>query len=322
LLGPHLGVWRAWAADPDVRFAGSSGGVLTALASWLRTTGQVDTVTAAAPDADPRRTISVQITTRDEALASAGSRYAPCATAGAPEVLEPRSAVVVKPCEASALRALSGPDGPLLLSFFCAGTPSQHATDSLLDRLGVAPDVPLATLRYRGHGWPGRFIAQSVAGQEVSTSYEESWGRHLGPTVQWRCKICADGVGEASDLTAADIWRADERGYPDFTEGDGASALIARTARGADIVRRAVAEGVLVAEPLDLAELVAVQPAQRQRRTTLLGRLVGAALAGRRLPRYRGFGLITLALGDPRATVRTARGAFRRARAARLPQRR
>lgn len=320
-LGPVLRAWRAWAADDAVRWSGSSGGVLTALAGWLAETEGVAPVTGCAADpAEPRRTVSVTITTRAEALAASGSRYAPVAAAAGPAAEAPSGAFVGKPCEASAVRGLaatSGATAPLVLSFFCAGTPSQHATDAVLASLGAPPDADLVRLRYRGEGWPGSFTAQDAAGATWSTSYDASWGAHLGKAVQWRCKICPDGVGESSDVTAGDLWRTDERGYPTFTEGDGTSALLARTPRGLDAVLRAIEAGVIVAEPVELDEVAAVQPLQRTRRATLAGRLLGARLAGRPVPRYRGFGLVRLALAQPRAAVRAGRGTFRRLRSAR-----
>lgn len=320
-MGSYLGVWRAWAADPEVRLRGSSGGVLTALSSWLVETGEVPSViSAGASKTDPRQTVSVSISTRAEALEAAGSRYAPVALAGAEGAA--RLAVVGKPCEVAALRALRATEPtaaekePLLFSFFCAGTPSQTATTALLTDLGVDPDQHLDELWYRGRGWPGSFTAVSD-GHRVEASYDRSWGRFLGPTMQWRCKICPDGVGESSDVTAADFWSTDEHGYPDFTEGPGYSALIARTARGLDVIARAQEAGVIVAEPITIDEVAAIQPFQRNRREQLAGRLVGARAAGQSVPRYRGFGLIRLSLRRPRTTVRTLRGSFRRVRATR-----
>lgn len=321
-MGPVIQVFEAWATDPELRFAGSSGGALTALAAWLATTGEVSRVIGAGPDAaDPRRTTTVRLTTRSGAIAQTGSRYAPASNAADPAALDPTAAFIGKPCEVSAILALqrtgaSSPGAePLLLSFFCAGTPSQRATDALLEGLGVPAGERLAELRYRGHGWPGRFTARRPDGSTVSASYEESWGGSLGPAVQWRCKVCADGVGESADVTAADLWRADERGYPDFSDGPGVSALIARTRRGLDLVTRAVAAGVLTVRPIEINDLAAVQPLQRQRRETLAGRLAGTMLAGGRVPRYRGFSLLRLALPRLREVLRVARGSYRRRRA-------
>ncbi|MCW4385451.1 Coenzyme F420 hydrogenase/dehydrogenase, beta subunit C-terminal domain [Salinibacterium sp. SYSU T00001] len=316
-MGPVSAAWAASAADPEIRHRGSSGGAITALTTWLLERGEAAVVVGARADAqEPRRTVSLTLQTREEALASAGSRYAPTSSASLAAGRDPKAAVVGKPCEVSALRALARDeaDAPLLISFFCAGTPSQTATDSLVEQLGMPRQAPLRDLWYRGRGWPGRFTAVGTGGEEVSASYDESWGAHLGPTTQWRCKVCPDGVGEHSDITAADFWRSDERGYPVFAEEDGVSALIARTRRGADVIARAIASGVLRAEPLDVDELARVQPLQVKRRTTLLARLLGARAAGRPVPRYRGFGLFRFALAHPRETLRTARGTLRRVR--------
>ncbi len=319
MLGPVAGVWEACATDPEIRRRGSSGGVLTALNAWLVETGEAAHVVGAAADRpEPRRTVPVTITTRAEALEAAGSRYAPVSVCADPRATDPAGATVGKPCEISAVRALTATDGsraPLLLSFFCAGTPSQHATEALLEDLGVPAGHRLADMWYRGRGWPGRFTARLQDGSEVSASYDESWGGALGPTVQWRCKICPDGIGESSDVTAGDFWRSDARGYPVFTETDGYSALIARTPRGLDLVRRAVEAGVIDVRPIDADDVAAVQPSQRRRRRTLLGRLAGARAAGAAIPRYRGFGLTRLAMRHGRESIRTARGTFRRVRA-------
>ena len=321
ILGPVIGAYEAWAADTTVRHRGSSGGALTALTGWLVETGEIPAFAAVRADAErPRRTIPLTIASKEDALASAGSRYAPVSVLAGEGALT-RGGIVGKPCEISAARALTCSEDvherPLLLSFFCAGTPSQHATDQLVEDLGVPPNAELAELWYRGRGWPGRFTAVPVNGPSVSTTYDESWGEHLGRATQWRCKICPDGVGESSDISAADFWQTDSDGYPLFVEGDGSSAILARTPRGDDVLRRAFAEGVLIGRPLDLDQLAAVQPLQVSRRRTLLGRLTGAVAAGRKVPRFIGFGLTRLAITDLRTSLRTARGSHTRVRHAR-----
>lgn len=310
-MGPVVAVWEAWATDAQIRFAGSSGGALTALADWIRSTGRATRVVGATAAPDARRSVAISITTREEALAAAGSRYAPVTTDSS--TVQPGGATIGLPCRISAMRSLDDSQASeILLSFFCAGTPSQLATDSLAASVG-APGQP-ASLRYRGNGWPGRFAVQHADGSVASLSYEQSWGEHLGRAVQQRCKLCPDGVGESADVSAADLWDADESGYPRFTDRDGVSALIARTARGYELVVEAAAAGVLELHPIRIERLAAVQPYQDQRRRTLAGRLLGSVLAGRRVPQYRGFGLLALAAGRWRESVRAARGAWSRER--------
>jgi coenzyme F420 hydrogenase subunit beta len=327
-MGSSFGVWEAWASDEVVRRRGSSGGALTALHGWLLEQGRASAIASASVGREPRRTVPVTILSKEDALAAAGSRYAPVGVLADP-ALASCDAITAKPCEISAIRSLgdgtgrSGGDGdaegPLLLSFFCAGTPSQLATDELLARLGVGAGAPVDDLWYRGRGWPGRFTVRS-AGREPSLSYEESWGEVLGRATNWRCKVCADGVGESADVVAADFWRVDDRGYPVFTEGPGSSALIARTRRGLDAVLAAGAAGAIVLRPISMSALADVQPLQRNRRTALLGRLIGSRLAGVPGPRYRGFRLWSLALRHPRLNLRAARGARSRLRRSMPPQ--
>jgi coenzyme F420 hydrogenase subunit beta len=324
-LGPVVDAWEAWAADPEIRHKASSGGTLTALISFLVGTGEYRSATAATSAADPRRTVSVKITTKEEALGAAGSRYAPVAAAGCCELGGgPDTAVVGKPCEVSAVRQLLEVRGqehkPLLLSFFCAGTPSQLATDELLEDLGLGASEQLAELRYRGHGWPGDFYAKSVDGKTATTGYDDSWGRRLGPTTQWRCKICPDGVGESADITAGDFWHSDENGYPEFSDKHGVSVLIARTERGRDVIQRALEEKIIVGRRINLDDVSRVQPLQTKRRITLAGRLTGTVIAFNKVPRYSGFGLVRSARIAPTAAIRAIPGTFLRARRLRRSQ--
>lgn len=319
-FGPVLGAWEAWATDAEVRHVGSSGGVLSALASWLLESGRSTKGVAAGAGESPATTQVYQIQRGHDPLATAGSRYAPCAVLDSLE--NDTDLVIAKPCEASALRAWNertGAQTPVILSFFCAGTPSQQATDGLAKELGFEPKR-LAKLWYRGRGWPGRFTAIDHDGSEASMSYEESWGGKLGPHVQWRCRICVDGVGESADISAGDFWRADDRGYPDFSEGDGISVLLARTERGLALIQDAIAEGVIQARPTELQQLHPMQPYQVERRRYLVGRLIGTLLFKGAVPKYRGFGILASAIRRPRRTWHEFRGTVRRLRALRRRQ--
>jgi len=317
VLGPVAGAWQGWATDPAVRLAGSSGGALTALAAFALASGRAAHAVAARGDRErPLRSTTADLVDPADLVAGAGSRYAPVSTVAEPAASDPSAVTVGKPCEVSAVRAVADlreERPPLLLSFFCAGTPAQRATEDLVRTLGADP-ADVVDLRYRGDGWPGSFVARLADGGSVRTGYDESWGAHLGPTTQWRCKLCPDGTGQSADVVAGDFWEADERGYPVFAEQEGRSALIARTAAGLELVEAAVAAGVLAVEPVDLDAVAAVQPLQVGRRRTLWGRLVGARVAGRPVPRYRGFGLLRAGLERPRETVRAARGTHRRSR--------
>lgn len=315
IFGPYVSVWRGWATDPALRSRGSSGGTISAISEWLLVNGRVSKVASVAPA--PRRpgtTVPLTLTTRADIDRAAGSRYAPVAALGNDDVTD-AGAIIGKPCEIAAYRAAHPilhplDEAPVLFSFFCAGVPSQFATDHLVRKLGLDPDH-LVSLRYRGNGWPGSFEAVDRSGRRVEMDYNESWGHELGPTMQWRCKICPDGVGESADIVAGDFWKADDRGYPVFASAEGDSVLIARTRRGHELLMEAVDAGAIAVEPVVLTMLHSVQPLQVERRQQLAGRLLGVRFAGRTIPSYRGFGLVSIAARRPyRRLIRPMLGSF------------
>jgi coenzyme F420 hydrogenase subunit beta len=317
-FGKFVSAWEGRATDDLVRKTGSSAGVLTALSTWLIESNQTALVVGSARDqVKPSRTVPVAIMSREEALLSAGSRYAPVSNL---QLLKPNAATnafVGKPCEASAAKQLFDAtkvpeeSRPVLLSFFCAGTPSQNATEELVRKLGVEVE-DVRTLDYRGNGWPGDFRLGLNDGTDRSMSYHESWGGHLGRDLQWRCKLCVDGTGGHADIAVGDYWHADEKGFPIFSDADGTSAVIARTQRGEALLQQAAAAGVLSLGPLDLRKVAAIQPLQVARKNTLLGRLVGRRLGGKSVPRYRGYSLVRLGLTDLRNSIKSTLGTYRR----------
>lgn len=300
LWGPYVAMRRGWSCDAHMRFAGASGGALSSLLLYLVETEKVDAVVEIG--ADPRSPIGNEtIITVDRAgiLTAAGSRYAPSAPLSQLKELVAtgmRYAFVGKPCDVVALRALSEQEPeiaatfPVLLSFFCAGVPSESGARALLRALG-ADEEATERFRYRGHGWPGRATAVLKNGDERSMSYHESWGGILSKHVQLRCKICADGTGMAADIVCADAWESDAAGYPLFEEAEGSSLIVSRTDLGERILKRAQEAGHIEMVAFDVNHLASIQPGQRERRRALLARLLALRLTGRPVPHYRGLHL-------------------------------
>ena len=308
LWGPYISMEVGHATDPDIRFAGSSGGALSMMLVHLVADGVVDAViqTAASPELAIGNTTVI---TSDVAgiTQAAGSRYAPSAPlADLPDHIATgqRFAFVGKPCDVAALRAMQVRDPdlrsqiPVLLSFFCAGVPSHAGGKAVLSAL----DTDLAqteSFRFRGNGWPGQATATQQDGTEKSMSYHASWGGILSKHVQHRCKICADGTGTAADIVCADAWESDADGYPTFNEAPGISLIVARTQLGAQLIQAAKNMARLETAPFDPATLAAIQPGQRERRRALFARLIGRRIAGKPIPKYQGLHLRTAARQNP-----------------------
>ncbi|MFW6028025.1 MAG: Coenzyme F420 hydrogenase/dehydrogenase, beta subunit C-terminal domain [bacterium] len=322
LWGPLIAVRTGASTDPDLRHHASSGGALSALLLYLLDTGSVDRVVqVAASAASPIENATVETVCAEDVHRAAGSRYAPSAPLADldRQLASPgRFALVGKPCDIAAARALARHDRrvaeriPVMLSFFCAGIPSLHGTQAILERLGVEARA-LAAFRYRGDGWPGRCTATLRDDASASMSYAESWGDILSKHVQFRCKICPDGSGGFADVVCGDAWHCDERGYPLFEERDGRSLVLTRTGTGEDLVRQAIATGYLSAAAIGADDIETMQPSQANRKRLVLSRLAAMAALGRRPPRFRGLQLTRAARsGKLRAHIRNFLGMARR----------
>ena len=305
LWGPIVAARVGSATNSKLRHHASSGGALSALLNYLLESKTVDYVvqTAASPVA-PLENATVISVEPGDVYQAAGSRYAPSAPlADLMRHLDApgRFALVGKPCDIAAVRALARHDRridekiPVMLSFFCAGIPSIKGAKAILETLGVS-EADVGSFRYRGDGWPGRATAITGDGRKLSMSYAESWGGILSDHVQFRCKICPDGTGAFADVACADAWHCDDAGYPLFEEQEGRSLILTRTPRGEALVESALANGQLKAEAIDVASIQSMQPSQARRKQLVLSRLAAMAVMGRRLPNFKGFNLAHAAL--------------------------
>jgi coenzyme F420 hydrogenase subunit beta len=280
--GPHHRVLTGFSSDEEVRHRSSSGGGITGLAVYALASGLVDRVVHVGADPGrPTRNITLTSRTPEEVIAGAGSRYAassPLADIDRMLGEGGRIAFVGKPCDVGALRQLGrfdervGRHVPIILSFFCAGIPSETGADRILAELGV-DTTELKEFRYRGFGWPGMATATAHDGRTAEMTYERSWGHHLSREVQFRCKICPDAIGGVADIACADAWYGGDTGYPSFEEQSGRSLIVTRTEAGEKLLEAAVAAGAMQVEPLDIGEIDKMQPSQARRKRLIKSRV-------------------------------------------------
>lgn len=328
LWGPYVTMQTGHATDPALRYAGSSGGALSMMLVHLIKDGVVDAViqTTASPFLAIGNMTVITTDTTGITIA-AGSRYAPSAPLAdlrAQMATGKRFAFVGKPCDVAALRVMQTQDPklaqqiPVLLSFFCAGIPSHTGGKAILSALDTTLDDTIA-FRFRGNGWPGQATATHKDGTTRSMSYHDSWGKILTKHIQHRCKICADGTGMAADIVCADAWESDADGYPVFTEKDGVSLIVGRTALGAQLIDAARKVGRLETQYFDITTLAAIQPGQHFRRSVLFARLLARRLLGYPVPDYQGLHLREMARRNSlRSNLKNFAGMIRRSLKAKL----
>lgn len=301
IWGPWHSISTGNALSPQLHHAGSSGGIVSALAIHAMTTGIASRVLHVVADPrHPTRNVMKWSYSADDVLAGAGSRYSsssPLAFIDQALAENQPFVFVGKPCDVSALRSLAVVDSrvatqiPIMLSFFCAGVPSYQGADKVIRAMGKDP-ASVINFRYRGNGWPGLTVAETIDGERAEMQYAQSWGRYLSAEVQFRCKICPDGVGGHADVACADAWYGDESGYPLFEEEAGRSLIIARTKLGESLLRDAISAGAVGTQPLEIGEIERMQPHQAKRKRVLFARLLGVFLAGKPRPRMAGLRIL------------------------------
>lgn len=254
--GEVLEVWEGYATDEEIRYRGSSGGAVTALALFgLQTQHLSGVLHVKADEKSPLLNETVLSKSRDELVAGAGSRYSPASPCEKLAEIENAAGpcmFIGKPCDvagavtASRLSQKLNENLAVTVAVFCAGTPSMSGTVALANSLGVADPSQITKVKFRGEGWPGlmtiEYQTEEGERKEASIPYAEGWGQILQKHRQWRCNMCADHTGESADISVGDPW------YRPVDKGDpGRSLIVVRTERGKKYVREAIDAGYLEA---------------------------------------------------------------------------
>ena len=323
--GPWRRIVRAWASDPEIRFEGSTGGVLTALAGYLLTSRRVAFVLhAKASVSEPafgERHLSFD---RADVLAGAGARYGPTATLiDVGDVLDRGEpfAFVGKPCDIAALRNLARHDTRVdrLVKYWpapvCGGYMPPSAMEAFLRRTGIDP-TDVTGVRYRGRGCPGPTRIETGS-EACETHYLDFWGEDASQwSLPFRCKICPDGIGESADLAASDTWPGGSPTREGSAHDPGTNAVVVRTKAGVELLEAAERDGAVTIE-YDIApdEMSHYQVHQMRKKYAVRPRLEELADEGHIMPRYDGLRLRELA-GElsAGANEHQRRGARRRVR--------
>ena len=296
LWGRNIQAYKAYSSDDNIRFMASSGGVLTSLCCYLLDYKLVDGIVHMKEDKnDPISTITVCSTTSSEVIEASGSRYSSSSPLrNIKQYLDDgkKYAFVGKPCDVTGLRNYSKLDSrvnesfPYMLSFFCAGAPSELANRRLLEKMNCDYES-LKSLKYRGNGWPGYATSIDKNGKH-QLLYREAWRDTLGRDIRLMCRFCLDGIGELADISCCDAWKIGSDKKPLFEECDGENAVFCRTSLGYKLFNDACEAGYIVSSsyPSYKKELKYYQRYQYDRRVTMLGSIIAMKLLKKGVPNY------------------------------------
>ena len=301
-IGRHRACGVGWVEEGEFRARGSSGGLLSWLATRLLEAGEVDAVVhvVPTPPSDPDAPLfgaSVSASVAEVAR-GARSRYHPStlheAVAQMREGGDRRYAFIGLPCSIKALRLMMR-DDPVLarrvrfcLGLICGHLKSRAFGELLAWQRGLHPDA-LRTIDFREKlegqpAWQYGFRA-SDGDREVAAPMREVFGQDwgLGLFKPLACEFCDDVIAECADVAVGDAW------LPDWIDDwRGTNVFVVRDETLAGIIEAGRASGALRIEDATPETVAQSQESGlRHRREGLSWRLWRADRAGRWRPKKR-----------------------------------
>ncbi len=235
-------VLLARATDPELHGAGQDGGLVSALLVWALEHDVVDAalVSYLEGGAASWKAVPGVARTRDEVLASAGSRYTysanPLAYAEAIEGGAERIALVGMSCQASAPAVMSARKAgkvarrfALTIGLLCSKTFDDAIFPELFEaRYGLAREE-MVKMNIKG---VFQIWTRDGGYHEVPLKEAHAWTRE-------GCKACPDFAAEHADISTGGIGA-----FADWT------LTIVRTARGRDLLAEMAAAGAIETRPI------------------------------------------------------------------------
>ena len=259
-VGNYKKSWFAYAESDKVREKAASGGVITALLSFLLKKGEIDgALVCRSIIVDGKVRPQFFIAEDENALLSAqGSKY--IAVDFNQDALplmrefKGKLAVVALPCDTTHLRHACENDTKLkhkialVITLFCGHNSRNELTDMVARKL-TPQNEALSSFRYRQGHWRGSLQAEFDNGKQVEKPFSFfSIYQNLYFFSQQKCHHCNDHTGYNGDISVGDIWSLRMKENPIKH-----NAVITRTQAGTAAFQRVIEEGVVTAsaEPID-----------------------------------------------------------------------
>jgi coenzyme F420-reducing hydrogenase beta subunit len=287
-LGRFQTAYVGYVAEQDFRMQGSSGGLVSWVATELLRNGLIDGVAHVVATRDPQtegRYFRYRISrTEEEIREGAKSRYYPVEMS---EILNTirevpgRYAIVGIPCFIKAVHLLRSED-PLMqerirytLGIFCGHMKSARFIESFAWQLNVpVSEVERVEFREKDASRPANWYKAKLTlrnGHSVERDWwnlaDGDWG--AGYFMNHACNFCDDVVAETADISFGDAWLE-----PYSSDGKGTNVVVVRSPEIERMIRKAILENRLKLDEVDNNFVVETQAAGfRQRREGLAYRL-------------------------------------------------
>ncbi|MBM3948373.1 MAG: coenzyme F420 hydrogenase [SAR202 cluster bacterium] len=261
-----VGCWRkayvGFSSDPAVRRAGASAGVITQTLMHLLETGKVaGAVVVKQGSPKPWEAEPIIATTPKQVMECTQSVYVPVPVntiLAEMERFQGRLAYVGLPDQVASLRRLQqlGHPGALRVDYvlgpYCGMAMYQKAIESFLRANGVKRIEDVAELRYREGEWPGYLQVKTHSGKVLRAA--KFYYNYLIPFYVTRSTLYSvDFTNELTDISVGDAW------HPKYEkEGKGFSVVLARTAKGEQLLNEMQTQRLVELDEASLQEAMSM----------------------------------------------------------------
>ena len=234
-IGHYISLLEGHSFDQEIRKNAASGGIATALLSWMLKNKKVEYVICADFSSESPLNAGVRIVDNEEEVERArGSKYLPVPIAEAIQFIlhnKKKFAIVGLPCHLQAFRSAEKLNKnikkcvSLYLGLFCQNVLNYKGLFLFLSKKNIHIE-DIVHFSFRGNGWPGAMTIELASGKKEFIPLSEYW-RTLQYFYPLRCQACPDGLAEHADISVGDAW------LPEYGSGNpGMSVLVTRTTRG------------------------------------------------------------------------------------------
>lgn len=288
--GKYLKCYAGYAIDADLRYAASSGGLVTALANFVLDIGWANGIIATKMDPEhPLRPIPFIARNKSDLRHTLGSKYCPVpVNLSLKEALrsDKNYVIVGLPCHISGVRNIQKAtkhtgERFLLFGLSCNHTPTFNATNYLIKKMGIQNEE-ITSLSYRKKAlkkcnkkFTYYFSLKTKRGEkEVKSDDLYYWGfvfrKFFWPK---KCILCEDKLCKQSDITFMDAW------LPEFsTDTMGTSLIIVRTKKGAALLNSALQRNIIHLTEIPIEKIFNAQSVNELAKNKAAQKIVGNKL--------------------------------------------
>lgn len=241
-----------FATNPEIRQHGASGGVVTALISYMLSCSLVDKAINLNISNSPILPEPVVFTEAKQVMANGGSKYIIYPICDQLKKFDKNTVITTLPCQSLAMRKANLTKG-YIFGLFCSKAYTKDLIRFVCEKEKIDSNK-LLSIDYRFGDWPGvvRLITKT---KSVNISYNRSYYTAASNGYYFSnqgCLLCPDYFNENADISFGDPWGIEQDG--DLKRGK--TVIIVRTEKGQKLIDQAIKDQIISVESLSESLLV------------------------------------------------------------------